>query len=111
MNVTTTGLTKAGSGRLELDAVNTFTGAATIAGGDLQVDGVIGAFRNFELNDLALHKAKGRLWAVEANGVPTYDELIVVAKRETVDVARTSKLLAAISEATPVPAPAPRAAE
>jgi putative hydroxymethylpyrimidine transport system substrate-binding protein len=24
-----------------------------------QVDGVIGAFRNFELNDLALHKAKG----------------------------------------------------
>ncbi|HEX9327262.1 MAG TPA: ABC transporter substrate-binding protein, partial [Reyranella sp.] len=41
-----------------------------------QVDGVIGAFRNFELNDLALHKAKGRLWEVEKNGVPTYDELI-----------------------------------
>ena len=40
-----------------------------------QVDGVIGAFRNFELNDLALHKAKGRLWPVEKNGVPTYDEL------------------------------------
>jgi hypothetical protein len=39
-----------------------------------QVDGVIGAFRNFELNDLALHKAKGRLWEVEKNGVPTYDE-------------------------------------
>jgi putative hydroxymethylpyrimidine transport system substrate-binding protein len=65
-----------------------------------QVDGVIGAFRNFELNDLELHKAKGRLWAVEANGVPTYDELILVAKRETVDVARTRKLLAAITEAT-----------
>ena len=65
-----------------------------------QVDGVIGAFRNFELNDLALNKAKGRLWEVEKNGVPTYDELIVVAKRETVDVARTQKLLAAIAEAT-----------
>jgi putative hydroxymethylpyrimidine transport system substrate-binding protein len=65
-----------------------------------QVDGVIGAFRNFELNDLALHKAKGRLWPVESNGVPTYDELIMVAKRETVDVARTKKLLAAIAEAT-----------
>jgi putative hydroxymethylpyrimidine transport system substrate-binding protein len=65
-----------------------------------QVDGVIGAFRNFELNDLALHKAKGRLWEVEKNGVPTYDELILVAKRETVDVARTKKLLAAIAEAT-----------
>jgi hypothetical protein len=35
-----------------------------------QVDGVIGAFRNFELNDLALHKARGRLWEVEKNGVP-----------------------------------------
>ncbi|MBM3649467.1 MAG: ABC transporter ATP-binding protein [Alphaproteobacteria bacterium] len=65
-----------------------------------QVDGVIGAFRNFELNDLALHKAQGRLWPVEANGVPTYDELVLVAKRETVDAARTKKLLAAIAEAT-----------
>lgn len=65
-----------------------------------QVDAVIGAFRNFELNDLVLHKAKGRLWTVEANGVPMYDELILVAKRETVDVARTRKLLAAVAEAT-----------
>jgi putative hydroxymethylpyrimidine transport system substrate-binding protein len=65
-----------------------------------QVDGVIGAFRNFELNDLALNKVKGRLWEVEKNGVPTYDELILIAKRETVDVARTKKLLAAIAEAT-----------
>jgi putative hydroxymethylpyrimidine transport system substrate-binding protein len=65
-----------------------------------QVDGVIGAFRNFELNDLELHKAKGRLWPVETNGVPTYDELILIAKRETVDVGRTRKLLAAIAEAT-----------
>ncbi|MFZ5783809.1 MAG: ABC transporter substrate-binding protein [Pseudomonadota bacterium] len=65
-----------------------------------QVDAVIGAFRNFELNDLALHKAKGRLWTVEANGVPMYDELILVTKRETLDVARTKKLLAAIADAT-----------
>ena len=65
-----------------------------------QVDGVIGAFRNFELNELALAKAKGRLWPVETSGVPTYDELILIAKRETVDVARTRKLLAAIGEAT-----------
>ncbi len=65
-----------------------------------QVDGVIGAFRNFELNDLALNKAKGRIWLVEQNGVPPYDELVLVAKRETVDAARTKKLLAAIAEAT-----------
>ena len=65
-----------------------------------QVDGVIGAFRNFELNDLDLNKARGRIWLVERHGVPLYDELIVVAKRETIDVARTKKLLAAIAEAT-----------
>ena len=65
-----------------------------------QVDGVIGAFRNFELNDLELNKAKGRMWLVERHGVPAYDELILVAKRETVDVARTKKLLTAIAEAT-----------
>ncbi len=65
-----------------------------------QVDGVIGAFRNFELNDLELNKAKGRIWLVEKYGVPNYDELILVTKRETVDVARTKKLLAAVAEAT-----------
>lgn len=65
-----------------------------------QVDGVIGAFRNFELNDLELNKARGRIWLVEKTGVPMYDELILITKRETVDAARTKKLLAAIAEAT-----------
>lgn len=65
-----------------------------------QVDGVIGAFRNFELNDLELNKAKGRIWLVEKHGVPTYDELILVSKREPADVAKTGRLLAAIAEAT-----------
>jgi putative hydroxymethylpyrimidine transport system substrate-binding protein len=65
-----------------------------------QVDGVIGAFRNFELNDLALHRAAGRLWPVEQYGVPAYDELILVAGRDRLDVPRTAKLLAALAEAT-----------
>ena len=65
-----------------------------------QVDGVIGAFRNFELNELDLAKAKGRLWPVEQHGVPLYDELIVVAKRETVDLGKTRRLLVALDEAT-----------
>ncbi len=65
-----------------------------------QVDGVIGAFRNFELNDLALHRAAGRLWPVEQYGVPAYDELVLVAGRDKLDVPRTRKLLAALAEAT-----------
>ena len=65
-----------------------------------QVDGVIGAFRNFELNDLALHRAAGRLWPVEQYGVPAYDELVLVAGRDKLDVPRTRKLLAALAEST-----------
>jgi len=61
---------------------------------------VIGAFRNFELNDLELNKAKGRIWLVEKHGVPVYDELVILAKRETFDAVRTKKVLTALGEAT-----------
>lgn len=43
------------------------------------VDAVIGAFRNFELNQLDIEKRPGRAFFVEEEGVPAYDELIVVA--------------------------------
>ena len=92
-------LEKAGLALKDVTLVNV-NFALTTALMSKQVDGVIGAFRNFELNDLELHKTKGRLWPVETSGVPTYDELILVAKRETLDAARTAKLLAAIAEAT-----------
>ena len=44
-----------------------------------QVDGVIGAFRNFELNQMAIEGHEGRCFYPEAEGVPAYDELIYVA--------------------------------
>jgi putative hydroxymethylpyrimidine transport system substrate-binding protein len=44
-----------------------------------QVDAVIGAFRNFELNQLALEGREGRCFYPEAEGIPAYDELIYVA--------------------------------
>ncbi len=92
-------LEKAGLTMKDVTLVNV-NFALTTALMSKQVDGVIGAFRNFELNELALAKAKGRLWPVETSGVPAYDELILVAKRETFDAARARKLLAAIAEAT-----------
>ena len=46
-----------------------------------RVDGVIGAFRNFELNQLALEGRPGRAFFPEEHGVPAYDELILVAHR------------------------------
>lgn len=46
-----------------------------------KVDGVIGAFRNFELNQLDLEGHPGRAFFVEEFGVPAYDELIIIANR------------------------------
>ncbi|MBL8700635.1 MAG: ABC transporter substrate-binding protein [Alphaproteobacteria bacterium] len=59
--------------------VNFALSPALLAG---RVDAVIGAFRNFELNQLALEGRPGRAFHPEANGVPAYDELVVVAHRD-----------------------------
>ncbi|TDE40036.1 ABC transporter ATP-binding protein [Antarcticimicrobium sediminis] len=47
-----------------------------------QVDGVIGAFRNFELNQMEMEGHEGRCFYPEAEGVPAYDELIYIARAE-----------------------------
>ena len=52
-----------------------------------QVDAVIGAFRNFELNQMALINRPGRAFYVEEEGVPAYDELILVVHRKYHDKA------------------------
>ena len=44
-----------------------------------QVDAVIGAYRNFELNQMDIEGHPGRAFYIEEEGVPPYDELIVVA--------------------------------
>ena len=45
-----------------------------------QVDAVIGAYRNFELNQMDIVGRPGRAFYIEEEGVPPYDELIVVAQ-------------------------------
>ena len=61
---------------VELVNVNFALSPALLSG---QVDGVIGAFRNFELNQLALEGRPGRAFYPEEEGVPVYDELIFIA--------------------------------
>jgi putative hydroxymethylpyrimidine transport system substrate-binding protein len=56
--------------------VNFSLSPALLAG---QVDAVIGAFRNFELNQMDLEGRPGRAFYPEEAGVPPYDELIMVA--------------------------------
>ncbi len=61
-----------------------------------KVDAVIGAFRNFELNQMAIEKHPGRAFYVEEYGIPAYDELILVANRNTVTRAKLRKFVIAL---------------
>lgn len=61
-----------------------------------QVDAVIGAFRNFELNQMDIVGRPGRAFFVEEEGVPTYDELIVVAHSDRVDDDKLRRFVTAI---------------
>jgi len=64
---------------VELVNVNFSLSPSLISG---QVDAVIGAYRNFELNQMDIVGKPGKAFYVEEEGVPGYDELIVVANRE-----------------------------
>ncbi len=86
---------------LEADAVERINigwsiSPALMAG---QVDGVIGAFRNFEMNQLQLEGTEGRCFYPEAEGVPAYDELIYVANPETMEADVIARFLEATAQA------------
>src|SRR5690606_10809214 len=76
--------------------VNFALSPSIIAG---KVDGVIGAFRNFELNQMEIEKRPGRAFYPEEHGVPLYDELIYVARRDRIDDDRLVRFLAATERA------------
>lgn len=65
-----------------------------------QVDAVIGAFRNFELNQMAIDARPGRAFYPEENGVPAYDELILLARNDALGDTRLVRFVAAIEQAT-----------
>ena len=65
-----------------------------------QVDAVIGAFRNFELNQMDINGVKGRCFYVEEEGLPSYDELIYVANPDTMNTDILARFLAATEKAT-----------
>lgn len=63
-----------------------------------QADAVIGAFRNFELNQMDIEKRPGRAFFVEEYGIPAYDELILVAHKDKVGDTRLRKFVNAVEE-------------
>ena len=63
-----------------------------------QVDAVIGAFRNFELNQMEIVNRPGRAFYVEEEGVPAYDELILVAHKSRLDDDRLRRFVGALEK-------------
>jgi putative hydroxymethylpyrimidine transport system substrate-binding protein len=64
-----------------------------------QVDAVIGAFRNFELNQMDIEGVPGRCFFVEEEGLPPYDELIYVANADSMDRDMIRRFLKATEKA------------
>lgn len=65
-----------------------------------QVDAVIGAYRNFELNQMEIEGIKGRCFYLEEEGLPPYDELIYVAHRTEHNKDAIRRFLTATEKAT-----------
>ena len=82
---------------IELINVNFSLSPSIISG---SVDGVIGAFRNFELNQMDIVGKPGLAFYPEEHGVPAYDELIVIANSGKLKDDRFPKFLTALENAT-----------
>ncbi|HLS19308.1 MAG TPA: ABC transporter substrate-binding protein, partial [Paracoccaceae bacterium] len=82
---------------VELVNVNWSLSPALMAG---QVDAVIGAYRNFELNQMEIEGVPGRCFYLEEEGVPPFDELIYVANPERMDRDLIARFLRATEKAT-----------
>ena len=65
-----------------------------------QVDAVIGAYRNFELNQMKIEGIKGRCFYIEEEGVPPYDELIFIVNNKNINKDMLTKFLDSIEKAT-----------
>lgn len=80
---------------VELINVNFALSPAILSG---KVDAIIGAFRNFELNQLNIVGRPGRAFYPEEEGVPSYDELIIIAHKDKVRDPRFGKFIEAIEK-------------
>jgi putative hydroxymethylpyrimidine transport system substrate-binding protein len=63
-----------------------------------RVDATISAYRNKEIHELAEHGEDAIAFYPEENGVPSYDELIFMVRRDAIHDARLPRFVAALRE-------------
>lgn len=81
---------------VELVNVNFSLSPSLIAG---KVDATIGGFRNFELTQMRLEGHEGKAFFPEEHGVPIYDELIFVTRKDLANDARLPRFMQAVEKA------------
>lgn len=92
-------LTKNGISIDDVELVNVgWSLSSSLASG--QVDAIYGGYRNFEMHQLKTEGFQGKAFYLEEEGVPSYDELIVVANSESVDKEMVIKFNRALELAT-----------
>ena len=90
-------LSKSGLGLQDVTLINiNFSLSPALLSG--KVDAVIGAFRNFELNQLDLEGHKGHAFYPEEHGVPVYDELILITRRAEIQNPDLPRFLAGLEQ-------------
>ena len=92
-------LKKAGVKKNEVEYINVnwSLSPALMSG---QVDAVIGAYRNFELNQMEIEGIEGKCFYIEEEGVPPYDELIFIVNNNNINKEILIKFLTSIEKAT-----------
>lgn len=82
---------------VELVNVNFSLSPSLIAG---KVDATIGGFRNFELTQMRLEGHEGKAFFPEEHGVPVYDELVFVTRKDLTADPRLPRFLQAVEKAS-----------
>lgn len=92
-------LASAGLSDKDVELINVnFSLSPSLIGG--KVDATIGGFRNFELTQMRLEGHEGRSFFPEEHGVPIYDELVFVTRKDLVADDRMPRFLEAVEEAS-----------
>lgn len=84
-------------GDVEMVNINFNLVSALIAG---RVDAIIGAYRNVESNEILEQGLKPTILRMEDLGVPPYDELVILARRDHAHQSKYLAFLNALKEAT-----------
>lgn len=91
-------LTSEGLSDKDVELINVnFALSPSLIGG--RVDATIGGFRNFELTQMRLEGHEGRSFFPEEHGVPVYDELVFVTRKDLVADDRLPRFLEAVETA------------